>query len=396
MSTSPLTRVALLGCGQIADAHLQEIRKLRSVDLVAVCDVYPDLAWQAAARFNVPARYSDLRTMITEAQPNVVHITTPAHTHAALAEQVLELGCHVYIEKPMTLDAAEADRVVRAAQRHGRKLCLGHDQLFDPMWLELRRRVDSGEIGPVRHVESVLGYPISGAFGTQVTGDRNHWVHRLPGGLFQNTISHPLYRITDFLLDEHPEVHARWTRTDRFSFPTELFVTLRGKEVTGTLTFLSTIAHQRVTRVYGTKGYLEVDLDAQTIRRVGPPRLPGAFGKLDAPFRSWREAARNFRRNLWRFAAADIHYFAGMRTLFERFYAAIQEGTPLPIEPAEMLRVTRLMDEIFEQCRREEFAGQEEGSTEEQHPETISLAATRQRSGLPVASVPPIPNPALR
>jgi len=388
MPTTSLTRIALLGCGQIADAHLQEIRKLRSVDLVAVCDVYPDLAWQAAARFGVPAHFSDLRTMITEAQPNVVHITTPAHTHAALAEQILELGCHVYIEKPMTLDAAEAERVVRAAKTHDRMVCLGHDQLFDPMWLELRRRVDAGEIGPVRHVESVLGYPISGAFGTQVTGDPHHWVHRLPGGLFQNTISHPLYRITDFLLDEHPEIHARWTQTGRFSFPTELSVSLRGREVTGTLTFLSTVAAQRITRVYGTKGHLEVDFDAQTIRRVGPPRLPGAFGKLDAPFRSWREAARNFRRNLWRFAAADIHYFAGMRTLFERFYSSIQNGTPLPIEPAEMVRVTRLMDEIFEQCRRQEFAEGCDGAVDDESPDTIRFHASGERSELPGAVIP--------
>ena len=338
-TTSPL-RIALLGCGQIADAHLQEIRKLRSAELVAVCDVHEDLARQAAARFEVPGVFTDLGAMIAEARPDVVHITTPAHTHTSLARKILELGCHVYVEKPFTLDASEAELVVEAAERHERKICLGHDQLFDPMWLEVRRRVAAGEIGPVRHVESVLAYPIAGAFGTQVTSDPNHWVRKLPGGLFQNTVSHPLYRITDFLLDESPEIHAHWTMTDRFPFPTELFVSLRGREVTGTLTFLSTIAAQRITRVYGSKGHLEVDLDAQTIRRVGPPRLPGAFGKLDVPFRQWREAARNFRRNLWRFAKGDIHYFAGMKNLFERFYQSIQQDTPLPIEPAEMVRVT--------------------------------------------------------
>jgi predicted dehydrogenase len=351
--SSPL-RIALLGCGQIADAHLQEIRKLRGVELVAVCDVHRDLAVQAGARFGVPGIYTDLRQMIAEARPDVVHITTPAHTHCSLAIQILQLGCHVYVEKPFTLDGVEADRVAHVAAEQGKHLCLGHDQLFDPMWLELRRRVETGEVGPIRHVESILGYPISGQFGTQVTSDPNHWVRKLPGGLFQNTISHPLYRITDFLTDDRPQIDATWTRTGKFPFPTELQVSLRGETVTGSLTFLSTIASQRITRVYGTKGYLEVDFDAQTVRRIGPPTAPGAFGKLQSPFKSWREAARNFRRNLWRFAKADIHYFAGMKTLFARFYAAIQNNTPLPIEPAEMVRVTRLMDEIFDCCRGKE------------------------------------------
>ena len=360
--SSPL-RIALLGCGQIADAHLQEIRKLPSARLVAVCDVHQDLADQAAARFEVPARFTDLQAMIETARPDVVHVTTPAHTHAGLAARILEAGCHVYVEKPFTLDAVEAARVVGIAQQHGRHLCLGHDQLFDPMWLEVRRRVERGEIGPVRHVESTLGYPISGQFGTQVTGDPNHWVRKLPGGLFQNTISHPLYRITDFLLDEHPQIQAHWTRTGRFPFPTELSVFLRGESVTGSLTFLSTITAQRITKVHGAKGALEVDFDAQTIRHLAPPRLPGAFGKLDVPFRQWREAARNFRRNVWRFAKGDIHYFAGMKTLFERFYGAIQNNTPLPIPPAEMVRVTRLMDEIFDQCRDRETVPQDPRTT---------------------------------
>ena len=50
-------RVGLVGCGQIADAHLQQIRRIASVELVAVCDVEPLLARQAAERFEVPGQY---------------------------------------------------------------------------------------------------------------------------------------------------------------------------------------------------------------------------------------------------------------------------------------------------------------------------------------------------
>ncbi len=347
-------RVALVGCGQIADAHLQEIAKLKSGTVVATCDALPDLAMQAAARFNVPRFYSDLDTMLREVQPEVVHIATPAHTHFDLARQCLLAGCHVYVEKPFTQNAAEAEMLVAIAAERGLHICVGHDQLFDPAWLSLRERVARGEIGPVTHVESVLGYPISGQFGSQVAGDPRHWVRRLPGGLFQNTISHPLYRITEFLDDDEPELVAAWARRPPFDFPTELNVVLRGAAVTGVLTFSSTISAQRLTRVYGTAGALEIDLDGQVVRRIGPAKAPGAFAKLATPWQQWREAARTLRQNLWRFAKADIHYFAGLQALCDRFYGAVRGGTPDPIASSEIVRVTRLMDRIFDEASARE------------------------------------------
>lgn len=351
-SSGKTLRVAVVGCGQIADAHLQELRKVPAVEIAATCDVHRDLAMQAALRFGVPRYDDDLDTMLREVKPDVVHVATPAHTHSAVAQAALAAGAHVYVEKPFTVDAREATQVLQAARARGLHVCVGHDQLFDPAWLELRRLVAEHRIGDVRHVESVLGYPVAGQFGKAVQADPNHWVRRLPGGLFQNTISHPLYRITEFLADETPEIVGRWWSMPGRDFPSELLVHMRGRDVTGTLTFATTIASQRVTRVYGTRGTLEVDLDAQTVIRSAPPGLPGAFGKLEAPFRRRAEAARVLRRNVARFLRSEIHYFAGMKTLFERFCEAARDPSkPCPIAPSETLRVTRLMDDIFEQCR---------------------------------------------
>lgn len=201
-------KVGLVGCGQIADAHLQQIRRLPMADPVAVCDLEPLLARQAAERFEVPGQFTSIDEMLETARPDVVHVTTPVQTHAPLTIQLLEAGVHVYVEKPFTVDSAEAQTVIDVAERNDRLVCLGHDQLYDPTWLEACDIVASGAIGKVEHVESVLGYPIDGPFGKLVAGDPNHWVRRLPGGLFQNTISHPLYRITEFLPDAKPDVWA--------------------------------------------------------------------------------------------------------------------------------------------------------------------------------------------
>lgn len=355
--TRPQLRIVLVGCGQIADAHLQEIAKVDCARVVAVCDIHRDLADQAAARFGVPAAYDNLEQMLDVERPDVAHITTPAHTHAPLAMQVVERGCHAYVEKPFALDAAEADGILCVADEHSRKVCLGHDQLFDPVWIEARRRIAAGEIGAVRHVESVLGYALDGQFGAAMKSDPNHWVRRLPGGLFQNTISHPLYRITDLMTDERPGIDAQWFSRRELEIPTELRVHLRGRDVTGSLVFDTGIEPQRITRVYGTQGNLEADLDAQVVRRHRKPGLPGAFGKLEAPWRQWREAGRNLRRNISRFLRSDLHYFAGMGNLFEQFYRSILDDADPPIPYSEMRRVTRIMDGIFDLCRERSCDG---------------------------------------
>jgi predicted dehydrogenase len=357
MPQTPL-KIALVGCGQIADAHLQEIRKIRDVRLAAVCDRHLDLARQAAARFEVPGIYEDLGKLLAEVRPDVLHVTTPPHTHAAVANEALAAGVHVYVEKPFTVDAAEADRLLEAAREHGRLVCVGHDQLFEPVWEECRGLVQRGVLGRVVHVDSVQGYNLEGPFGRALSAEPDHWVFRLPGGLFQNVMSHALYRITDLVPDERPHVWATWFAAPGGSFPSELRVLLHGETVTGSLLFSSAARPvQRVVRVHGTRGSVEVDLEGQVLRRVRGPALPGALGKIDVPLRSLCEAGRLLARNLWRFLRADIHYFAGMNRLFRLFYEAIRRGGPPPVPYAEVRRVTALMDEAFRCCREKHSEG---------------------------------------
>jgi predicted dehydrogenase len=219
--------------------------------------------------------------------------------------------------------------------------------------LQCREMCRGGALGEIVHVDAVQGYSLSGPFGEILSSDPHHWVHRLPGGLFQNVISHPLYRITDFLDDPEPQIWATWFgQNEKYNFPSELRVMLRGRQVTGNLLFSSRAQPvQRVTRIYGTKSGIEVDLDGQVIRRMWAGKMPGAFSKLEAPARHLAEAFGGLKRNVGRFIRSEIHYFGGMNRLFREFYGSIAQGTPPPIPPAEIRRVTAIMDQIFCKCR---------------------------------------------
>jgi predicted dehydrogenase len=347
-------RVALIGCGQIADAHLQELRRTPAASVVAVCDRHRDLARQAATRFGVGMAFDDAARMLNAARPDVVHVTTPPHTHRAVVLQCLAAGAHVYVEKPFTVDAAEAEEIIAAAEARRLRVCLGHDQLFDPAWLDCRRRVFSGDLGEVVHVDAVQGYDLEGPFGRLLKSDPTHWVHALPGGLFQNVMSHALARILDVMPDAMPIAQARWfTRHVGESFPSELRVLLCGETSTGVLTFSSAMRPiRRLTRVWGTRCCVEVDLDARTITTDRAASLPGALSKTQLTWQRFTEAGRNLHMNLVRLGRADLHYFEGMRTLFARFYDAIATGGHLPVSHADAIRATRVMDAVFESCRR--------------------------------------------
>ena len=125
-------RVAIIGCGKIADAHAAQIRGIKGCDLVGVCDREKLMARQLAERFEVPRCFDDLGQLLRDTRPDVVHVTTPPQSHLSLARLCLEHGSHVYVEKPFTVDAAEAETLISLAERRGLKLTVGHDAQFRP------------------------------------------------------------------------------------------------------------------------------------------------------------------------------------------------------------------------------------------------------------------------
>lgn len=348
-------KVAVVGCGQIADAHLQEIARVPGARTVAVCDINRDVASQAAARFGNPAVFDDLDEMLRIAVPDVVHITIPAHVRSNVVRRCLAAGAHAYVEKPVAMNASELEELYREADRFGRILCAGHDQLFDPAWMDVRGLFRSGAIGDVVHVDAVQGYDLSGPFGRVIQQDGGHWVRNLPGGLFQNIISHALARICDLLPDDTDVVSATWSVRHVANMPTELRVLCASSRASAALTFSSAARPvRRTATIYGTRATLDVDLDARMVRVSRPTSSPTGLLKLYLPAAALRDGWRALRLNLKRARAGDLGYFLGMRAIFRELYAAIREGREGPVTAHEALRVTRLMDRIIQDARERE------------------------------------------
>jgi predicted dehydrogenase len=353
-----MLKVAIVGSGKIADGHVEEIAKLSArARVVAVCDRELLLAEQLAARYKIPRHYDDFDKLLAREKPDVVHVTTPPHSHLELAMQAIDAGCHVYVEKPFALTAADARKLVAHAEAARKQVTVGYISYFDPPALAMRQLVAEGVLGDPVHVESFYGYTLGGAFGQALLGDGTHWVHRLPGKLFHNIMDHVLNKIFEFLPDEAPtiEAHALTLRPERFgdardAMHDELRVILAGKRVTAYATFS---AHARpagqFVRVYGTRNTLHVDYVMRTVTVEQSATLPSAIGRLVPAFMQAGEYLKQGARNVARFAKSDFQFFAGLKTLLERFYDAIEQGTPPPYATRDIVRVSAALDEIWRQ-----------------------------------------------
>ena len=139
-----MLKVGIVGCGKIADSHAAQISRIKNCEIVGVCDREPLMARQLHERFPIKQSFGELGQLLTVAKPDVVHITTPPESHAPLATQCLEAGCHVYVEKPFTVYPADAQKLIALAEARGLKITVGHDDQFSQVARRMRALVATG------------------------------------------------------------------------------------------------------------------------------------------------------------------------------------------------------------------------------------------------------------
>jgi len=358
-----VTRVGIIGCGKMADQHAVQIKRIQDAEIVGVCDSEPLMARQLAERFNVGKWFSDVQEMLAAVNPDVVHITTPPHSHYVLAAMCLEGKANVYVEKPFTLDTAEAENLIKLANEKGLKITAGHNAQFTHAMVRMRELVKSGFLGgkPV-HMESYYCYDFGDAgYAKALLGDSHHWVRKLPGSLLQNVISHGISKIAEFLSGDNPVVIAHGF-TSKFlreigeeSIVDELRVIIQDEDsTTACFTFSSQIRPApRHFAVYGPKNSLIVDEDHQILIKMRDKEYKSYLRFFLPPLGYARQHLDNFSFNAKKFIRRDFHLpnDAGLKMLIESFYNSIRNNAPLPLSHKEIILTSRVMDEIFSQMK---------------------------------------------
>jgi predicted dehydrogenase len=148
-------RIGILGTGVIvSDYHMLTLQHNRRAEVVAAANLHPESLERLSRSFNIPRTYTDFGEMAQDPGVDAVIIGLPNYLHAPVTIQMLEAGKHVLCEKPMSLNVAEAEAMVDASQRTGRKLMIAHMWRFDPEILWLKNVIANGRLGRVFKTKS--------------------------------------------------------------------------------------------------------------------------------------------------------------------------------------------------------------------------------------------------
>ena len=143
-------KIAVVGCGYWGKNLVRNFADLGA--LAAISDPNEAVAAPLAERFAVPLRGLD--AVWKDAAITAVAIAAPAAQHAALAQRAIEAGKHVFVEKPLSLTVAEAQRLCDLAAKHDRRLMVGHLLQYHPAFIALRELVRDGALGRLQYLYS--------------------------------------------------------------------------------------------------------------------------------------------------------------------------------------------------------------------------------------------------
>lgn len=205
-------KFAILGCGRISYKHIEAlIENNQEAELVAVCDIVEEKAIERKKQYediikisNVKV-YTDYIKMLEEEEIDVVTIATESGYHAKHAIDCIDRDAHVLIEKPMALSVADADKMIARAKEKKKKICISHQNRFNPPIQKLRKAIEEERFGKIINATARILW----------TRDNNYYrqapwrgTKELDGGTLMNQCIHNIDLLQWMMGSEVERIHA--------------------------------------------------------------------------------------------------------------------------------------------------------------------------------------------
>ncbi|MBO5286534.1 MAG: Gfo/Idh/MocA family oxidoreductase [Clostridia bacterium] len=145
-------RVGLVGVGGMGGCHFFNYDEVKGAEIVAVCDVREEVAKEKVGdrKINI---YTDLNKMLRKEKLDMIDICTPSYMHKDMAIKLLKKGYHVLCEKPMTLNARDAKKVIEASQKTDKNFMVAHVVRFMAPYMYLKSVIESNELGKLLRLD---------------------------------------------------------------------------------------------------------------------------------------------------------------------------------------------------------------------------------------------------
>lgn len=305
----PLT-IGLIGCGWLArQVHLPILRRLPDVDLIALAEPDPDRRQEARHCFPAAIGYADYCDVLKMRDVDAVIVSVPTALHGEVAIAAMQLGKHLYLEKPIATSLKEADKIVCVWKQSGVVGMVGFNYRFNALHQAARMQIDAGKLGSIIGVRTVFSTPTRSMPAWKQTRSEG-------GGVLLDLASHHIDLVRFLFQQEVRTVYAVIeSRCSEHDTATLLLRLADGLRVQS-LFSLGGVDEDRF-EIYGQAGKLTVDryrslnvefvdaggatsrLRRLTKRLKSVPSVPYLFKKLQSP---WHEPS--YRESLSRFVSA--------------------------------------------------------------------------------------------
>ncbi|MCB5286455.1 MAG: Gfo/Idh/MocA family oxidoreductase [Candidatus Cloacimonetes bacterium] len=180
-------RIGLIGCGRISKNHLDAVSQIPEAEFVAVCDTVPEKAKRVAEERGITKVYNDHHEMLAKEELDLVSICTPSGMHPEHGVDVANAGVHVLTEKPMAINIAAADRLIKACDdNHVHLFVVKQNRLNSTMQL-LKQAVEKNRFGRIYMAQANVFWQRPQAY-YDMEKWRGTW--EFDGGAYMNQASH--------------------------------------------------------------------------------------------------------------------------------------------------------------------------------------------------------------
>jgi predicted dehydrogenase len=274
-------RIGFIGAGWWATTnHIPLLAKRDDVELVGVCRLGKEMLQTVQQTFGFPMATEDYRELLQQGLDGVV-VTSPHHLHYEHARAALEAGCHVMVEKPMTLSAQEAWHLVELAQAHKRELLVPYGWHYKPFIREAKRIMEEGAVGNIDYVLCHMASPTLSLIGgkgappsqwapTIAEPDPNTWQNPAQGGGYAHgQVTHSsalMFWLTGLRAREVScRMSAANTQVDLYNAATVTFTNGALGTISGAATLPDGSKFQVDIRIFGEEGVLLLDVERERV-----------------------------------------------------------------------------------------------------------------------------------
>ena len=296
----------------------------RHCDMLAIASRNVDAARQAATQLGIPKAYGSYEELLNDAEIEAIYNPLPNHLHVPWSIKAIEAGKHVLCEKPIALNAAEAQKLVQVANAHPQlKVMEAFMYRHHPQWQKARELANSGQIGTIRTIHSFFSY-----FNDNPNDVRNQ-AEIGGGGLLD--IGCYCVSLSRFVFNSEPvrvcaiAEHDPDFKTDRLASG---ILDFGGG--TATFTCGTQLAPHQEAIIFGTKGRIAVEI----------PFVP----PIDQPARIWFQHGNT----LDEISIEVCNQYTIQGDLFSQ---AIINDTPVPTPITDALANMKVIDSLFESAR---------------------------------------------